>query len=93
MQAAPAAAAERAQSTPAAAIHDSLQAVAAQLESYLRSNGRTLDFSVDEPTGRAVITVRDSQSGDVIRQIPSEEALRLAHALGTNSNALIDLIV
>ena len=71
---------------------DSLKAVAAQIESYLKSVGRTLDFTVDEQTGHPVITVRDS-SGEVVRQIPNEEALRLARSLGgATPNALIDLI-
>lgn len=39
---------------------------------------RNLQFNIDEDTGITVITVRDSQSDEVIRQIPSEELLSLA---------------
>lgn len=39
---------------------------------------RNLQFNIDEATGITVITVRDSQSDEVIRQIPSEELLALA---------------
>ncbi len=39
---------------------------------------RNLQFTVDEATGITVITVRDAQSDEVIRQIPSEELLQLA---------------
>lgn len=70
---------------------ESLRRIAQQIESYLQRNGRTLDFRVDESTGRAVITVRDTHTGEVIRQIPDEEALRIARTLGQNANALIDI--
>ena len=72
---------------------EAMKVAAQQIESYLRSIGRALEFSVDDTTGRTVVTVRDSATGETIRQIPSEEALRLAQALGTQPNALIDLAV
>ena len=87
------AAAATAAASAAAAPAESLKAVAAQIDSYLRSTNRELNFSVDKETGRAVITVRDAQTGDVIRQIPGDEAMRLAHMLGNSPSALIDLIV
>jgi uncharacterized FlaG/YvyC family protein len=70
-------------------VEETLRAVAAQIETYLRSNGRALNFSVDSSTGRTVIAVRDS-SGVLIRQIPSEEALHLAATVGVGGGALID---
>jgi uncharacterized FlaG/YvyC family protein len=39
-----------------------------------------------------VVSVRDAATGDIIRQIPSEEALRLAQALGNQPNALLDVL-
>ena len=42
---------------------------------------RNLNFSIDESTGRMVVKVTDSASGEVIRQMPTEEALRLAESL------------
>jgi flagellar protein FlaG len=68
-----------------------LRAVAQQIDTFLRANGRRLEFSVDSPSGRTVITVRDPESGDVVRQIPSEEALRLARSLGDTGIALLDI--
>ena len=71
---------------------EAMKSAAEQIDSYLRSIGRALDFSVDESTGRTVVTVRDSATGETIRQIPSEEALRLAQALTSQDHpaALID---
>ncbi|MDQ2068483.1 flagellar protein FlaG [Natronospira bacteriovora] len=40
-----------------------------------------LEFKVDEVSGRTVITVYHPETEEIIRQIPPEEALRLAHLL------------
>ena len=73
-----------------------MQRVAKQIQKYLASAGRTLEFRVDEQTSMIVVTVKDTQSGDVIRQIPNEEAIRLAQVLDEqaqgNTGALLDLI-
>jgi len=37
------------------------------------------------------VSVRNPQTGELIRQIPSEETLRLAAMLGAASNTLIDV--
>jgi flagellar protein FlaG len=64
-----------------------VQSAAAQIDSYLKSIGRALEFRVDDASGRLVVTVRDSQTGETIRQIPSEEALELARSLGQGGGA------
>jgi flagellar protein FlaG len=73
-------------------IEETTAAIAAQIESYLRSTGRSLQFSTDSSSGRTVISVRDATTGELIRQIPSEEALRLSQALGSQPNSLIDIL-
>ncbi len=55
-----------------------LEEAVANVESFLKVQNRDLAFTIDEDTNRSVVTVKDSQSGDVIRQIPSEEVLKLA---------------
>jgi flagellar protein FlaG len=47
----------------------------------LKGQNRNLTFSIDDETKRSIVTVKDSQSGDVIRQIPSEEVLKLAERI------------
>jgi flagellar protein FlaG len=74
-------------------IQEAAAAVAEQIESYLRSTGRQVQFSIDHDSGRTVVSIRDANTGDVIRQIPTEEALRLAQALGSQPNSLIDVLV
>ncbi len=41
------------------------------------SAGRDLNFSVDEGSGQLVIAVYEKGSGELIRQLPSEDALKL----------------
>lgn len=55
---------------------------ARQLQSHLNGAGKSAQFTVDYLSGLAVVTVRDSESGNVIRQIPNAEAVRLARLLG-----------
>ena len=70
-----------------------MQAVARQIESYLKANGRNLQFSVDQETGRTVVTVRDSSTGEIIRQIPDAEALRIAQSLDNQLGTLLNVVI
>lgn len=71
---------------------ETLRAVVKQIESFLKGNERSLSFSVDETTGRTVISVRDAASGDLIRQIPGEDALRIARALANGAKSLYEIV-
>lgn len=55
-----------------------LNAAVDEIKAFAGARLRALDFSIDEPTGQTVITVREQASGDVIRQIPAEEVLAVA---------------
>lgn len=41
----------------------------------------SLEFSVDDSTGRTIVRVTDAATGEMIRQIPSEEMLEIARSL------------
>ncbi len=58
-----------------------LEQAVSSIEGFVQKITRDLDFSLDDSTGRMVVKVTDRASGDVVRQIPSEEALRLAENL------------
>ncbi|MEW5757155.1 MAG: flagellar protein FlaG [Pseudomonadota bacterium] len=49
-----------------------------KLNEAVQSMQRNLEFAVDETTGRTVVKVIDKETSEVIRQIPSEEAMKLA---------------
>ena len=51
-----------------------------------------LKFSVDEPSGKSVITVTDSETGEVIRQIPAKEVLAVANLLREFATSDIDKV-
>lgn len=68
-----------------------MEAVAQQLRDYLRSNGRDLEFRVDADTHAMVITVREAASGEVIRQIPNEEALQMRRYLDEWSGTFLNV--
>lgn len=61
-----------------------------EIEKFVQSIKRNLEFSIDEASGKVVVKVIATESGEVVRQIPSEEALKLAESLNTASNVLFD---
>jgi flagellar protein FlaG len=77
---------------PTQKVQETVAAVAARIETYLRSVGRNVELSVDDQTGETVISVRDSETGDLIRQIPSAEALRISQSIGAHNSTLLDVI-
>lgn len=50
----------------------------AQLQEFSRNMRRSLDFSVDSESGRSVVKVMDVETDQVVRQIPTEEAINIA---------------
>jgi flagellar protein FlaG len=71
---------EKNQATEQASL-EAVEAAVASIQDFVQSVRRDLNFSLEERSGRVVVKVTDSGSGDVIRQIPSEEALQLAENL------------
>ena len=62
----------------------------AALERFARQIRRELEFRVDEESGRTIITVRNKETGEIVRQIPAEEVLAMAHAVAEGSPLLLD---
>lgn len=60
---------------------EQLQSAIADMQSFVQTVNRDLDFQVDDASGKVVVNVTDRSSGEVIRQIPSKEALRIAENL------------
>ena len=58
-----------------------MRQVARQVADSLRSVASGLEFSVDENSGRVLVRVRDKETNELIRQIPSEEMLAIRNAL------------
>jgi flagellar protein FlaG len=58
-----------------------------KINELIQGMQRELQFSVDDASGRTVVTVRDSRTREVIRQIPSEEVLAMAERLKEQSES------
>ncbi len=60
-----------------------LEKAVSDINDYVQTVNRELQFRVDEalPLGRSVVTVVDSDTQEVIREFPSEQALSLARSL------------
>jgi flagellar protein FlaG len=69
---------------------EELEQAVTDIREFVQASQRQLDFSIDDSTGRVVVKVIATESGDVIRQIPSETALKLAQSLSQASSLLFD---
>jgi flagellar protein FlaG len=67
-----------------------IESVTKQIDSFLRSIGRSINFRVDPGSGEMIVSVIDANTGEVIRQVPGEEALRLAQRIEDSLSALVD---
>jgi flagellar protein FlaG len=62
---------------------------AEQLQSFVQSMGRNLSFSVDESSGYNVVRVVNPDTGELIRQLPSEELLKISRDFQRLNNVLV----
>ncbi len=51
------------------------------LKDALHATSFNLEFEIDHDTNRVITKVVDTDTGEIIRQLPSEEVMRVAHAL------------
>ena len=79
------AAADRA-AVPAAPAADAARA-AVEANRRLAEKGSQLTIEFDDALDRAVFRLVDSQTGEVVRQIPSAEVLAIARALAEGADA------
>jgi flagellar protein FlaG len=60
---------------------EALAVVVEQLSEVMSIMNKGLAFSVDDDSGSAIVKVMDIDTGELIRQIPNDEALALAQKL------------
>jgi len=58
-----------------------LQEAVVELNKQMGNAGRSLGFSMDPSVGMNVITVTNKETGELVRQIPGEDILRVAHSI------------
>ncbi|VTU20494.1 flagellar protein FlaG [Variovorax sp. RA8] len=71
------------------AAPDAIENAVREINESLRGQSIGVRFEVDGETDRLVVKVVDRTSGELIRQIPSEEVLRIAKLLGRVPGALV----
>jgi flagellar protein FlaG len=63
---------------------------ARRIEDFVKSVGRSLSFSVESGTGHSVLRVVNPNSGEVIRQLPAEETMRIARSIDYLQSVLVN---
>jgi len=84
-------AAQSAKQPTSAEVSDAIAAANANLS----SSNRTLEYRVDAATGISIATIRNSQTGIVLQQIPGANIIALARMLAgwsPGKHMLLDLI-
>jgi len=77
----PATASQDLPSDPVVADAGDLQKAVSDINAYTQNLQRDLQFRIDTELGRMVVSVVDSNTKEVIRQIPSEDVLERARFL------------
>jgi flagellar protein FlaG len=68
-----------------------LEATIGRLNEQMRDGGRNLSFEIDPSRkGQPVIIVRKEDTGEVIRQIPNPEVLKVAHSIDALKGLLMN---
>jgi len=64
--------------TVASANRMEMSSAVSSLNESVQNIQRGIEFSVDEESGRSVVKVLDRETGEVIRQLPAEDALAVS---------------
>ena len=64
-----------------------------KLNEQMQAGGRGLSFSIDPALGRPVVIVRNEQTGEVVRQIPNEVIVQVAHNFDRLKGVLHNAVV
>ena len=90
---APAATVDTAEAVKAKAATPSLKEVeqaVAEINKTLQSKAQSLEFSIDDDSKRTIVKVIDQSTKEVLRQIPTPEALQIAKSLANSKGLLVD---
>jgi len=60
------------------------------IQKFVKEMGRNLQFSIDKTTGYNVVRVINPETEEVIRQLPSEELLKIAASMQEMGSVLVN---
>lgn len=69
---------------------DAVAKAATQIQNFVKEMGRNLSFTIDETTGYNVVRVMNPETNEVIRQLPSEELLKIARSMEQLNSVLVN---
>jgi flagellar protein FlaG len=69
---------------------EQVQAAIREIQASIKNTASDLRFSVDKETGKTVVSIIDQASGETIRQVPNEEMLDIAKAVGRMQGLFIN---
>jgi flagellar protein FlaG len=69
---------------------ENLKQAVKEINEELVARQSELGFSIDSVTAQSVVTVKRRDSGEIVRQIPSESFLKVAHSLEQLKGLLFD---
>lgn len=67
-----------------------LEKAVKDIQDHLASSHRNLEFSIDDTTHQVVVRVVATDTGELVRQLPSEAALKMAQRLSEGNSLLFD---
>lgn len=82
--------AEETQKAKAEHSTEELEDIVDKIQETVKIMQRNLNFSIHDNTGMTVVKVMDAGSGEVIRQMPTEDALVLAERLDEMRSLLFE---
>jgi flagellar protein FlaG len=72
------------------AEHEAVQQLAAELESALNQNQGDISVSVDQESGMVIVRITDEVTGEIVKQVPAEELLKVDQSMEKIVGLLID---
>lgn len=58
-----------------------LRAAISKLNDMMNANARSVSFVMDEKLGRPIVYIKNATTGEIVRQIPNEVVVQLAHSI------------
>lgn len=77
------------QTQKADATRQELEEAVKQVNDFLKPINNSIQFNLDDDTGKTIVKVIDLATKDVIRQFPSEEMLSIAKAIDQMKGLLV----
>lgn len=73
-----------------AAVRSASAEVAEALRAQLEATRTKLCFEKDETSGKMVVRLKDATTGEIVRQIPPDEMLKIAQSIDRYLGLLVD---